>query len=62
MGPPKIRQVIQQLEKEGWEQTRCKGGRRIYRNGSKVVTIHGADNHTLTIGTWNAIQKQAGWK
>ncbi len=60
MEPPKVRQVIQRIEKEGWEQTRNKGGRRIYRKGSKVVTIHGADNHVLTIGTWKAIQKQAG--
>lgn len=61
MRPPKVRDVIRMLEAEGWMLSRCKGGRRIYRKGEKVVTIHGNDNHVLTVGTWKAIQKQAGW-
>ena len=61
MEPPKVRHVIKRLEHEGWELTRNKGGRRIYRKGSRTVTIHGSDNHVLTIGTWKAIKKQAGW-
>lgn len=61
MQPPKVRDVIKRLEAEGWQLVRCKGGRRIYRKSDKTVTIHGNNNHVLTIGTWRAIQKQADW-
>lgn len=61
MEPPKVREVIRMLEGDGWRLVRCKGGRRIYRKDDRVVTIHGNDNHVLTIGTWKAILKQAGW-
>lgn len=61
MEPPKVLEVIKMLEADEWRLVRCKRGRRIYRKGNKVVTIHGNDNHVLTIGTWKAIQKQADW-
>jgi len=61
MQPPKTREIVRQLEAEGFVRLREKGGRRIYQRGSQIVTIHGSDNHRPTKGTFGAIKRQAGW-
>lgn len=61
MEPPTVREVIRRLEREGWRQTRCKGGRRIYRRGESVVTIHGRDGDRLKKGTYAEIKREANW-
>jgi len=61
MEPPKNREIIRRLETEGFVKVREAGGRKIYRNGNQVVTIHGKDNDRPTKGTYGAIRRQAGW-
>ncbi|MCL2807009.1 MAG: type II toxin-antitoxin system HicA family toxin [Coriobacteriia bacterium] len=61
MDTPRNREIIQRLVSEGFEEVRNKGGRRIYRNGDRVVTIHGSDNDQPTKGTYGAIKRQARW-
>lgn len=61
MGPPTVREVISRLEREGFERVHGKGGRAVFRNGDKIVTIHGKPGKQLANGTWQAIKKQAGW-
>ncbi|MEG0758813.1 MAG: type II toxin-antitoxin system HicA family toxin [Raoultibacter sp.] len=61
MQPPTVREVTKRLVKEGWELTRCKDGRRIYRKNGKIVPIHGKDKDPIKRGTYKAIKEQAGW-
>ena len=61
MQPPKVREVISRLEREGFELARCGGGRRIYRKDDRTVTIHGKDNDPVDRGTYGAIKRRAGW-
>ena len=61
---PKVRDVIQRLEREGWEHVRTQGSHRVYKHPDRVmiVTVPGHPRDDLAPGTWNSIQKQAGWK
>ena len=62
---PKVRDVIRRLEDEGWILKRIKGDHRQYKHPDRqggVVTIAGHPNDDLAPGTWNSIQKQAGWR
>jgi predicted RNA binding protein YcfA (HicA-like mRNA interferase family) len=62
---PKVRDVIQRLESEGWVLRRARGDHRQYYHPEHPelrVTIAGRRNDDLPPGTWNSIQKQAGWK
>ena len=62
---PKVRDVIRRLEREGWILKRTKGDHRQYKHPEQrggVVTIAGRPNDDIPEGTWNSIQKQAGWK
>ena len=61
MQPPKNREIITRLNREGFVRMRNKGGRRIYQKGMRVVTLHGNDNFRPTKGTYGEIKKQAGW-
>lgn len=61
---PKVRDVIRRLEDDGWELIRTRGSHRIYRHPRRdfLVTLLGKPNEDISPGTWNNIQKQAGWK
>ena len=62
MQPPTVREVASRLVNDGFVLLRCKGGRRVYQKGDKVVTLHGSDNDHLLKGMWAEIQREAGWK
>lgn len=62
---PKVREVIRRLTDEGWEQVRMEGDHRQFRHRDhpgRRVTVAGKPSSDLPPGTWNSIQKQAGWK
>jgi predicted RNA binding protein YcfA (HicA-like mRNA interferase family) len=61
---PKVREVIRQLEREGWVLIRTRGGHRQYKHPDKpgLVTIAGQLSDDLAPGTYNSILKQAGLK
>ena len=62
---PKVRDVIRLLERDGWVLVRTRGDHRQYRHPThpeRLVTLAGHNNDDLAAGTWNSIQKQAGWK
>lgn len=60
----KVRDIIKQLEAEGWYQVATRGSHRQYRHRSKPgrVTIAGHAGDDLAPGTLNSIMKQAGLK
>jgi predicted RNA binding protein YcfA (HicA-like mRNA interferase family) len=60
----KVRDIIKQLESEGWFVCRQRGSHRQYKHPSKsgLVTIAGKPNDDLAPGTLNSILKQAGMK
>jgi predicted RNA binding protein YcfA (HicA-like mRNA interferase family) len=62
--PPKVRDVIRRLEREGWEHIRTRGSHRTFKHPERadIVTIAGHPNDEIQAGTWNNVQKQAGWK
>ena len=62
---PKVREVIRRLERDGWILKRMKGDHRQYKRPDRsggIVTVAGHLNDDIPEGTWNSIQKQAGWK
>jgi predicted RNA binding protein YcfA (HicA-like mRNA interferase family) len=61
---PKVRDVIRRLEDDGWELIRTRGNHRIDRHPHRelLVTLPGKPIEDIPPGTWNNIQKQAGWK
>ena len=61
MQPPTNREIVTRLNDEGFVEIRNKGGRRIFRKGARVVTVHGNDNSRPLKGTYGAIKRQAGW-
>jgi predicted RNA binding protein YcfA (HicA-like mRNA interferase family) len=60
----KVRDVISQLERDGWLLVRTRGSHRQYKHPTKSgrVTVAGQPNDDLAPGTINSIRKQAGWK
>jgi len=62
--PPKIRDVIRMLEKDGWKLERTRGSHRQYRHPAKpgTVTVPGHPGDDVAPGTLNSIKKQAGLK
>jgi len=60
----KVRDLIKNLEKDGWEQTRMKGSHRQFRHSLKkgTVTIVGKPSADVSPGTLASILKQAGLK
>lgn len=61
MQPPTVREVISQLNAEGWKLSRTKGDHRQFKKGGKVVTVAGKPSEHLDRGTWSAIKRSAGW-
>jgi predicted RNA binding protein YcfA (HicA-like mRNA interferase family) len=61
---PKVREAIRRLEQEGWVLVRTRGSHRQYKHPQRPgrVTVPGNLDDDLPAGTWNSIQKQAGWK
>ena len=57
------RQVIKQLEAEGWFLARVKGSHHQFKHLSKpgLVTVKHPDSD-IPAGTLHSIRKQAGWK
>lgn len=60
----KVREVIELLEREGWEHVRTKGSHRQFKHPNKPgkVTVAGKPSLDLPPGTLNSILKQAGLK
>jgi predicted RNA binding protein YcfA (HicA-like mRNA interferase family) len=61
---PKVRDVIRDVEQDGWYQVTMRGSHRQFKHPSKPgrVTIAGHPNDDLAPGTYNSILKQAGLK
>jgi predicted RNA binding protein YcfA (HicA-like mRNA interferase family) len=60
----KVREVIRQIEADGWRHVRTRGSHRQFNHPTKpgVVTVPGKPNDELAPGTLNNIWKQAGLK
>ena len=60
----KLRDIIKQIEADGWYLVAQKGSHRQYKHPFKEgrVTIAGALGHDLAPGTLNSILKQAKLK
>jgi predicted RNA binding protein YcfA (HicA-like mRNA interferase family) len=62
----KVREIIKQLEEEGWYLARQSGSHKIFKNKKKpdlriVLPDHG-NNREPSVGVLNEIKKKAGWK
>jgi predicted RNA binding protein YcfA (HicA-like mRNA interferase family) len=60
----KVRELLKELEEDGWQLVRMKGSHRQYKHPSKpgTVTIAGKPSVEVPKGTLNAILKQSGLK
>ena len=60
----KVRDVIKQLEADGWHLARTRGSHRQYKHPTKsgLVTIAGKPGDDVAPGTLNSVLKQAGLK
>ncbi len=57
------KQIIKQLEADGWVLARVKGSHHQFKHAAKpgLVTVKHPDSE-IPAGTLNSIRKQAGWK
>ena len=60
----KVADAIKRLIADGWKITDQSGSHHQFEHPTKPgkVTVAGKPSDTLAPGTWNNIQKQAGWK
>jgi predicted RNA binding protein YcfA (HicA-like mRNA interferase family) len=60
----KVRELIKQLEDDGWVQVRMRGSHRQFQHPSKsgTVTVSGNPGIDVPKGTLNSVLKQAGLK
>lgn len=60
----KVRDVVKQLEEDGWYLARTRGSHRQYKHDRKsgLVTVAGKPGDDLAPGTLNSVLKQAGLK
>ena len=60
----KVRDVLRQVQKDGWYLARTRGSHRQFKHDEKpgLVTIPGKPADDLAPGTYNSILKQAGLK
>ena len=60
----KVRDLIKELERDGWYLDRTRGSHRQFRHPNKpgTVTIAGKPGIEMPKGTLNAILKQSGLK
>lgn len=58
----KVKEVIEQLEGEGWYLARTRGSHRQFKHPERpgTVTVAGKPSVEVPPGTLNAILKQAG--
>lgn len=62
--PTTVRDIIRQIEKDGWRLVDTKGSHRQFKHASKTgrVTVAGKPKDDISPGTLNSIMKQAGLK
>jgi predicted RNA binding protein YcfA (HicA-like mRNA interferase family) len=62
--PPKVKELIELLENDGWFEVRQKGSHRQYHHPNKpgTVTVSGKPSVDVPPGTLSSILKQAGLK
>ena len=62
--PPKIRDILDQLARDGWFEVAQKGSHRQFKHPHKPgrVTVPGKPGDDVPPGTLNSILKQAGLK
>ena len=62
--PIKVRDIIKQLEADGWYLARTRGSHRQYKHPTKsgLVTVPGKLSDDLAPGTSNNILKQAQFR
>ena len=60
----KIRDIVKQLEDDGWSVVRQRGSHRQFKHATKpgLVTVAGKPGDDVAPGTLNSILKQAGLK
>jgi predicted RNA binding protein YcfA (HicA-like mRNA interferase family) len=60
----KVRDVIRQIESDGWRFERQRGSHRVYRHPHKpgTVTVAGKPSQDVQAGTLGNIIRQAGLK
>ena len=62
--PMKVKELIAQLEADGWFLARTKGSHRQYHHPTRpgTVTVSAKPNVEVPIGTLNSALRQAGLK
>ena len=60
--PTRVRDLIKQLEVDGWVQVRQRGSHRQFRHPAKAVTVAGKESADVPAGTLNSVLKHAGLK
>ena len=62
--PTKVRELLAELQADGWFQVRQSGSHRQFRHPSKpgTVTVAGKPSVEVPPGTLNSIRKQTGLK
>jgi predicted RNA binding protein YcfA (HicA-like mRNA interferase family) len=60
--PPKIREVIRMLEREGWYLDRTRGSHRQFKHPARpgTVTVAGKPSDDIRPKMWKSVQRQAG--
>ncbi len=60
--PPKVREAIRIVERDGWYHVRTNGSHRHFHHPEKpgTVTIAGHLGSDVPPGTWASILRQAG--
>lgn len=60
----KVKELIERLERDGWQQVRMRGSHRQFRHSTKpgTVTVAGKPSVDVPPGTLNSVLKQAGFK
>ncbi len=60
--PPRVREAIRIVERDGWFRVRTRGSHRQYKHPEKPgrVTISGNPGQELDIKNWYSILEQAG--
>jgi predicted RNA binding protein YcfA (HicA-like mRNA interferase family) len=60
----KVRELIKQLERDGWRHVRTKGSHRQFQHSVKpgTVTVAGKGSLDIPPGTLSSILKSAGLK
>ena len=61
---PKVRDVIREVEEDGWRRVRTRGSHRVFKHPRKpgIVVIAGHPGVDMPTGTYQEVLKQAGLK